>query len=830
MIERFLGKNGAIIVLMSAIVGFIALVVVTWISASRPLVIETPTMRLVSSQSSALLPLYCVEVSWHITDSDTVLLNKIPVEAQGQTVVCNPNSQQITFSATLSDGTTRTQWLDLPILINNPLFVGAIALLAGALAWAFAQLTAGQWAWLGEARFIVPVLIIALLITVMGVFFVPTAPTFDGFFYLQEAKEIAEGGGISAQSALQGVGYPLSLAINYRLAQFFGVETLIMVKLTQGLANVLISLLLYRMAYYLGGRAVGYIAGIGYALYIPSVLYAGTLHSELYGTFWLVLGWFLWIKAFNSDAIGWRWAWLGGVCLSWASLTRVSLLPIVLASVVIVSVVWGTRTRSLKTWGAFGVLVLMTFSLQLLWAVFGRVFLSPEALERSTQSFLLFSLVNILNPIYLGWATDYKEAVRWWTFPTTNWLEVIANSFNFATYHLLYSDWLIGWKPSFILTPEGANVLNRVLFFGILVTLPLTITAKRAFFALAGLCGAFFVSFLIVWTEVRHSIPMMPFVFVMFALAWSTMRAYRGWFAGIVGVGLAWALLFEVNVSALITMPFVVGLVPLIDALIWIVPLITALGVTYRVLHRLTIVQNIAVTATVTLLGVFLWAYLYVGAELRSSRFWHEITPNSSIEQAFILPENSLDAPIKRVSLLISLDLPHRSTYTPQAQQALVAIQDAPPASYSLSPTFCSFPDPTSFSWVCDYYEWTAEYRATHPDFLPQWWEVVLPPDQLTEEAFSIQFSTASFARISGIVEGATHDISPSSDYLGADTSIYKFIIHEDWRLPRPRFSHTALDTRLNGALLINGQRTPIYGNWGIRLRVEYADGRVIFY
>jgi hypothetical protein len=797
---------------------------------------------LTADVSASFLPAYCLNLAWDVPQGSSVRIAYQDMPSQGTVRACNYESKTIPFVVTTDDG-TYTHYFGVPSFYEQPAFMLAFALALYALVWGGLRLTRGRWAWVARLPYgehlpaLLAILVLAFAVRwAAGYGNSPIAPlVFDTSNYVLEGERIVNRQSRTKVSALQGVGYPIFVALNYELAKITQrdiVATLNDAQLALSVATVAV---VYAIGATLAGRLAGRVASSLMALYPPFTFYHTLILTETLGIFLFVLAlWLLLLGLREASKPQWWLMWAGGLCLSLASIVRVSLQPMLLAVAVAVGwLLWWHRRGQARwlTLGAFLLFVWFSVSAPLAWRVWG---LNNTVTTAVLEDVVRSNFLSVLNPAYRGWAADERNAPVA-DVPATPLL-MLANLTNVVTQRLLSSEAYSLWSLTSLVPKAWADVAQRWIVFVTLAGLPVLLwQGKRTLWLLAITGAAMLASYAVQWTEIRHNMPFMPLLFLLFgalvAQVSPQIKANARTLGAISALGAVWALSVGASVEAWLGVPFVALLPFAFDALVWLAPVLGVLMMA-RLAWRGALPTGARAIVGAVALGAFLLfaGYAHAGASYRQGYAFVPMANGAQVMQTLSLPTGASEGAV-RVQFLLDAQLPHVPAWAEGETQWLARLRVGDSAETQEVPfraEYCILRPDEVASLNCDALPVFMRFLGKRLADYPQWWTGELTPEVLAGDTLTFTLSLPDGVRVGAMVAG--QNITPSLDGVrdSGATSLYRLIVDGDWRIPSPlRVASTATQSATRQP---DGTLTPIYGVWGVRVRVTYADGRVLDY
>lgn len=831
---------------IGGLIACVALALVALMSIYRPQAFPLApelgeSATLTSDVSASFLPAYCLNLAWDMPQASVVRIAHQDVASQDTARFCNYESKTITFAVTI-DGITYTHQLSVPSFYHQPAYMLALVVALYAVVWGAMRITRGRWAWVARLPYgeHLPALL-AILLVAFAVRWAasyvnsPIAPlAFDAGNYVNEAERIVNGQPLTKVSAVQGVGYPTFIALNYELAKIRGISPFLTVRDVQFLLSMATVGLVYALGVIASGRLAGRVASSLMALYPPFTFYHTLILTETLGIFLFVLAWWLLLLGLREGKKPvWALLWAGGLCLSVVGIVRVSLqlLSIVVVAVVGVFLWLIRRERSWLALGAFVLFAVLSVSAPLAWRVWG---LNNTLTEETFEDVLGSSFSGVLNPAYRGWAADDRNAPV--ADVPVSPLFVLASPLNGVTQRLFFSDAYSLWSPTSLVPRAWADVAQRWLVFMTLAGLPVLLwQGKRVLWLLAVTGMAMLASYAVLWTEIRHNMPFMPLLFLFFgagvAHALPHLRAHARTFGAVSALAAVWALSGLVPAEIWLGVPFASLVPPAFDALVWLAPVLGVLMLARWAWRDAFPVGARALVGAVALGAFVLFAgYAHAAASYRQSYAFLPVPNGAQVVQTLSLPTGA-GAGAVRVQLLLDAQLPYTPIWSDSEGDLRASLRvngDTNTQAARLRADYCVYrPDETTLQNCGALPAFTRFLGKRFADY-PQWWTNELALDVLANDTLTLALSLPEGVRVGAMVAG--QNITPSLDGVrdGSATSLYRLIVDGDWRIPSPlRVASTATQSAL---ALPDGTLAPIYGVWGVRLRVTYEDGRVVDY
>jgi 4-amino-4-deoxy-L-arabinose transferase-like glycosyltransferase len=159
----------------------------------------------------------------------------------------------------------------------------------------------------------------------------------DEFDFAAIARGLANGEGYVSESFRANPILPFYLNLVFRVVG----EQYTIARIGQAILGALTCVLVYRTAALLLGQAVGVLAGIALALYLPQIFVAGVFYVDAFLTFFCALSVYLAVLAVRDDGVRLRLAAACGVALGLTILAR----PVFAVCVPAIGLAWLCRTR-----------------------------------------------------------------------------------------------------------------------------------------------------------------------------------------------------------------------------------------------------------------------------------------------------------------------------------------------------------------------------------------------------------------------------------------------------------------------------------------------------
>jgi tetratricopeptide (TPR) repeat protein len=215
---------------------------------------------------------------------------------------------------------------------------------------------------------------VALAVRLVSIYQLESSPFFDTLLgdahgYDLWAQRLAAGDWIGTDVFYQAPLYPYSLGVVYAI---FGRDLLI-VRIIQAVIGSASCVLLGMAAARMFSKRVGWIAGLGLALWAPSIFFDGLLQKSVLDMFFMCLS--LWLIAANIDAPT-RGKWLAlGAAMAALALSRENALLLIV--VVATWIFWRARASALAAF-VVGLLIVFTPVVARNYSIDHRVYLTTS--------------------------------------------------------------------------------------------------------------------------------------------------------------------------------------------------------------------------------------------------------------------------------------------------------------------------------------------------------------------------------------------------------------------------------------------------------------------
>lgn len=713
-----------------------------------------------------------------------------------------------------------------------------------------------------QSRWLIIIFLLALGLRLLYLFLAPQTPVvWDAAGYNIAGRSLADGH-VSEYAwkmiGSRGPGYPLFLSAVF---SFLG-EDLQLVRYIQAGLDALTAVFVYLIARQLANRHVALVTGLIMATYPSFILFTGRILTETLAIFLLWFGIFMLVRGLHKNNLAWL-AGAGGL-IGLASLTRPTLLPVVLF--MIMAVMIGMQHANLRRrFLSSAVFIIPVLTLLLSWNVLASTRVEPVVGSNGLRTMVITALESI-DPDFRGWATDSRAGTnRYWWKDTlqTNPIYPVASAVNSVFYHMWFSD--NGWREVLVLSPSGMNWLQRGIFLLGLGGIGIGLIRWRLFAPLLFLLIAFAIVS-VKWIEIRHSLPFLPAIFIFAGLflvhviEWTRQYPSQAKKVAALGglIALTIAVLYGFKTSNLVTtLPFVRPVILGIasDLAIIAVSLVWGGMIFHLAKRSLGYRQGLIVGFAPIFLFVALFgSYAYVSSEPR----WRAWSVDLGSLQLSVVQEIQLPSPL----------------YADQIESAewLVDLQtdlNPPPLAVAINGLWIS---PDQVHWqqfycgsdhdeikACGTYKRYARFANRSISTWPQWWSISVDPEllegkdvlslTLNRDSATVNFDTAGQIKLGGTFsnEPETSFYGPSINAHsgGTKTSLYRWVVTQDWRIwettklasiyTRSSFVQPEpISVRANGHASITKSVPSMVdqqnGHFGIRLLVRFKNGQQAIY
>ncbi len=249
--------------------------------------------------------------------------------------------------------------LQNPWIIRAPKFWLFFAVLLGLIAVRWLVHPAGTIDRPGTRYFLAAVILLYVLTRTVWIVNVPTVPVSDFKAYHDAALQIARGDW-NLRLKIAYLGYPLMLAVVYRIFNLHPPETVLAAQALHVVLGICTVLLIFHLAHLIGNERTARVACILFVLWPTQLMWTGVLASEHLFVPWTLLGIAILVRALQGTPIRARSLFTAGLVLGVATIVRPIALLIVLVGVGLVTGIGRDtlRQRGLKIAGLlFGFLI-----------------------------------------------------------------------------------------------------------------------------------------------------------------------------------------------------------------------------------------------------------------------------------------------------------------------------------------------------------------------------------------------------------------------------------------------------------------------------------------
>jgi len=643
--------------------------------------------------------------------------------------------------------------------------------------------------------------------------------------FVSSGQDLAYQNAFTLLAINRGPLYPLFLSIVIRL---FG-DSLETIRHAQIVVSALTCSIVYIMGLQLSNRRVGLIAALFMCIYPPMIMFSVKILTEAFSIFMLYMSLVVLIHAIRAKI--WIWFFISGFLFALTILTRVTLMTIV--PFIILGLVINLEKVSIKQRVLYTAIFVTIFAIPLLaW----NIHIPNSTFGGGGASFILDGLVFVTEPNTRGWAPELWEGIElsdfqwvnpvWWQESLSSQpLALLAAPLNLAFVHLLFAE--VTWYTHVLsLTIAQTQFLHFIILMLAIPGLYLVGSRFRKHALLLAFGLSQILLFGIKWIELRHNVPLMPIILYFAAVfvddwltRWRTNRqaAIRLGIAWLITTSLAY-LTLQADLGFIVSsgLPIQFNQLGLFLTIALPVALIAFAFLCLRIFQDVGnkfALRFSVIVSTVSACAMVL-SYLSV-VSLPGWHLWSVSTTNldREVTQEIALPQSLDIEAIESIEVLLDLanqPMNEAISLTLNDEVLPTAVNVMP---YDLSPALSIF---TSF-------------HQLEPEENPRWWSIDITDfvDVLeNQEIIQLQLPIDSSLRLYGGVESRDFFHGPAVNT--EQVSLYRWIIIYDWRM----WDYLPLASTATESYLMDdeGNRTPIVGEWHIRLLVTMKNGEQILY
>lgn len=648
---------------------------------------------------------------------------------------------------------------------------------------------------------------------------------FEMRLFVSSGQALAYENSFTRLAVSRGPFYPLFLSIIIRL---FG-DSLETIRHAQIVVSSLTCSIVYIMGLQLSNRRVGLIGALLMCIYPPMIMFSVKTLTETFSIFMLYLSLIFLIHAIRAKT--WFWFFISGFLFALTILTRVTLMTII--PFIILGLIISLERASFKQRVLYTTIFVVIFAVPLLaW----NIHIPNSTFGGGGASFILDGLAFVTEPNTRGWAPEFWEITElsefqwvnplWWQDALSNQpLALLTAPLNLAFVHLLYPE--VTWHTQVLsLTVAQTQFLHFIILMLAIPGLYLVGSRFRKHALLLAFALSQILLFGIKWIELRHNVPLMPIILYFAAVfvddwltRWRTNRqaAIQLGIAWLITTSLAYLTLqASLNFIVLSGLPIQFNQVGIFLTIALPVALITFGLLCWCIFQDAGNPFALRLSVAVSTLSACAMVLSYLSVvSLPGWHLWSVSTSNldREVTQEITLPQSLDVEAIESVEVLLDLATqPMNDTISLTLNDEVLptAVNVMP---YDLSPALSIF---TSF-------------HQLEPEENPRWWSIDITDfvDVLeNQEIIELQLPIDSHLRLYGGAEsdGAFHGPAVNTEQV----SLYRWIIIYDWRM----WDYLPLASTGTESYLVDneGNRTPIIGEWHIRLLVTMKDGDQILY